>query len=223
VALRLNGRLIARQRPDKNQLTTRLAHPPFTFRTGGFKPGALEAVGYIKGRIAARHTVRTPGQPHRLILEFDLSGKPMVSGAKDMIFCRASLVDSLGTVIPDAWENVAFGVRGPGRLVGMNPLATEAGISTALIETNGSDAPLSVYALALLPAEGGLTPVSASASLKGARAPHQVRTSNDGSKTNAVLLVNGSEVAALSSNAPKYRVPISAPPTDRRTPFHPGD
>ena len=41
-------------------MSTRLAHPPFTFRTGGFRPGTLEAVGYLAGRQAARHVVRTP-------------------------------------------------------------------------------------------------------------------------------------------------------------------
>ena len=220
VALRLNGRVIARQRPDKGPLTTHLNQPPFTFRGLTFAPGALEAIGYIKGRLAARHSVRTPGQPERLQLSFDMSGKPLVTGAKDVVFCRASLVDAFNTVVPDAWENVAFGVRGPGTIVGMNPLATEAGISTAVLQTSGSVQPLTVYALALIPAKSGLRPVAASAALLGNAAVHEVRTRREGSRTIASLLVSGAEVVTLASDVPKYRVPVSAPPNEQRTPFH---
>jgi hypothetical protein len=60
VALSLNGRLVERKGPDRDRISTRLVHPPFTFRTGGFTPGTLEAVGYVAGR-TARPVVRTGG------------------------------------------------------------------------------------------------------------------------------------------------------------------
>ena len=90
VALYLNGRLLERKGPDQGRMSTRLAHPPFTFRTGGFRSGTLEAVGYIAGRRAARHVVRTPGAIDHLTLAFDLSGRRRDRERKDDIFCYAA-------------------------------------------------------------------------------------------------------------------------------------
>ncbi len=60
-----------------NRLSTRLAHPPFTFGLGGFRPGTLLAVGYIAGLEVARHAVRTPGPIERLTVTLDLAGRPV--------------------------------------------------------------------------------------------------------------------------------------------------
>ena len=116
VALSLDGRLLERRRPDRDRISTRLAHPPFTFRISGFRPGRLEAVGYLAGRPVARHAVRTPGPIEQLTLELDLAGRPVDRGRGDVFFCRALLRDAQGSVVPDAWENVAFGVTGDAML-----------------------------------------------------------------------------------------------------------
>jgi beta-galactosidase len=214
VALYRNGRLVERKGPDQDRVSTRLAHPPFTFKLGGFEAGTLEAVGFRAGRRAARHVRRTPGEPARLILESDLVHRRWDRVRKDTILCHASLADVNGTVLPGAWENVAFGLSGAGRLIGMNPIASDGGIASILLETEPGSAPVSVYALALVPGPAAPRILSGSLSLVGRAPRHQVRPTADG----AELLVQGRVVASLSVRAGKFRVPVSAPP-EKRDPF----
>jgi beta-galactosidase len=213
VALRLNGRLIGRQRPDQDRISARLAHPPFTFRLGAFTPGVLSATGYIGGRRVTSHTVRTPRAAERLVLTFDTSGRQPPAGRKDHLFCRASLRDVNGTLVP-GFENVAFGATGGCRIVGMNPIATDAGVATALVETLPGAEAAAVHAVTLV-ADGSHTRViSAAAPLLGLTPRHVARRT----ATGAELVVNGDVVASLDAGAPKVRIPVSAPP-DRRDPF----
>ncbi|MBA3894037.1 MAG: DUF4982 domain-containing protein [Gemmatimonadales bacterium] len=175
VELWLDGLSLGRQGPDRGRMSARLAHHPFTVRTGGFRPGTLEAVGYVGGCRVARHVVRTPGAIERLALAFDLSGRPRDRGRKDQIFCYASLVDAPGTVVPDAWENVAFGVTGGGALVGAHPFSSEAGVAAILLETEPGAAAASVYALAMVPGGRSVKLSGASAALEGRPPRHEVR------------------------------------------------
>lgn len=235
VALHLDGRLLERKGPDRDRMSTRLAHPPFTFRTRGFRSGTLEAVGYVAGRQVARHVVRTPGAIDRLTLAFDLSGRPPDRERKDDIFCYASLRDAYGTVVPDAWENVAFGATGGATLVGANPFSSDAGIASILVQTEPGAAPGSVHALAVVPSGGSVRIPGASLALEGSPPPHQVRYTTDGGapgptstlyrgaveaspRLRAGLLVHGRVVASLAADTPKFRIPASAAP-DRREPF----
>jgi beta-galactosidase len=236
VALRLDGRLLERKGPDRNRMTTRLAHPPFTFAVGEFRAGALEAVGYVAGRPVARHVVRTPGPIERLTLALDLSGRVPDRERKDLIYCHASLGDARGTLVPDAWENVAFGVTGGAALVGSNPFATEAGIASILLETRPGSEPGAVYALALVPGRDSVRILGASLALEGRARRYELRFTTDGSepgpasprrrgpvpaapRLRAGLLVGGKLIATLAGDTPKFRLPASAPP-ERREPFH---
>lgn len=232
VALLLDGHLLERTRPDQNRMSTRLPHPPFTFRTGGFRPGTLEAVGYVAGRPAARHAVRTPGAIEHLTLAFDFSGRQRDRERKDDIFCYASLRDAHATVVPDAWENVAFGATGGATLIGANPLASDAGVASILVESLPGAVPASVHGLAIIPAAGSVRILSASLALEGSPARHEIRYTSDGTepgpastlyrgaveaspRLRAGLLVHGRLVASLAADAPKFRVPASAPPSER--------
>ncbi len=215
VELRFDGRPLERKGPDRDAVSTRLAHPPFTFRTGGFRPGTLEAVGYIAGRAAARHVVRTPEAVARLTLDFDLSGRPWDRARKDHIFCHASLRDAHGTVVPEAWENVAFGVTGGAGLIGDNPFATDAGIASILVQTEPDGAPFSVHALAAVSTGGSARILDASLALERRAPRHELRRTTRG----ADLLVQGRPVASLALDAPKSRIRANAPP-DTREQFH---
>jgi beta-galactosidase len=235
VALHLDGRPLERKGADRDRMSARLAHPPFTFRTGGFRAGTLEAVGYVAGRPVARHSVRTPGAVDRLTLAFDLSGRRRDDALKDVVFCYASLRDARGTVVPDAFENVAFGVTGGATLVGMNPLGSDAGIAGILVETEPGARPAAVHALAVVAGGGAARILDASLALDGGAPRHEVRYTTDGSEPGpastlyrsaveaspqlrAALLVRGRAVAQLAAGAPKYRVPPCAAP-DRRGPY----
>jgi len=214
VTLSLDGRLIERRGPDRDRLSARLAHPPFTYRLGAFRPGTLEAVGYIGGRRVARHAVRTPGPIAQLTLEVDLAGQPWDRPRKDVLFGRAALRDAHGTIVPGAWENVAFGATGGATLAGLNPFATDAGIASIVIVTEPDASPAALHALAVVPRGGTPLVLAATAALEGRSPRHEVRRTAAG----AELLVQGRVVAALAADAPKYRIPASAPP-ERRGPF----
>ncbi|MBK5099053.1 MAG: DUF4982 domain-containing protein, partial [Gemmatimonadetes bacterium] len=139
VGLVFNGELRERRRPDANRISTHLAHPPFTFQLKRFEPGTLEAIGYIGGRKAAHHTVRTPGAAGRLTLRVDESWRPFAAGGKDVAFLYADLRDDSGTIVPGAWENVFFGCTGDIELVGANPFSSEAGIASILVQSEVRD------------------------------------------------------------------------------------
>jgi beta-galactosidase len=237
VELRFDGRPLERKGPDRDAMSSRLAHPPFTFRTGAFRPGTLEAVGYIAGRRAARHVVPTPEAIAGLTLAFDLSGRPWDRARKDHIFCYASLRDAHGTVVPDAWENVAFGVTGGATLLGTNPFSSDAGIASILVQTEPGGAPGSIHALSIVSRNGSVRIMSAALALEGNPPPHQVRYTADGSDPGAAsvqyrgaleatpdlragLLVNGRPVVSLAIDATKSRIPATMPPGGAREPFH---
>lgn len=134
VELSLNGHVIARQKPDRDRLSTHLAHPPFTFHVPAFAPGELRAVAYLGGQRVAEHIVRTPGAPHHLALEIDESGRPLARDG-DLVFVHARVVDAAGTTIPDATPVVTFALDGDAQLLGENPIAAEAGIASILLKT----------------------------------------------------------------------------------------
>jgi beta-galactosidase len=136
VELLLNGRSVARQRPDSDRISNHLRHPPFTFKLGKFTPGSLEAVGYISGRSVARHRVITPGAIERIQIEFDNAGVCTDAERSDQIFARARLVDSNGTTVPVSDRQIEFSASGRFAIIGPTKLMTEAGIATALVQVS---------------------------------------------------------------------------------------
>ncbi|KAA3613542.1 MAG: DUF4982 domain-containing protein [Calditrichaeota bacterium] len=134
VKLFLNGDLIGVQKPDENEFTSHLKHPPFTFKLKKFTSGELTAVGLIDEHEEARHTVKTPGKPAAIKIEFDISGKPFNRESQDIVFAYAKIIDENGTVVPDFSGEVQFDLVGPATLIGQNPIKAEAGIATILLQ-----------------------------------------------------------------------------------------
>ncbi|HJP74112.1 MAG TPA: glycoside hydrolase family 2 TIM barrel-domain containing protein [Pseudonocardiaceae bacterium] len=77
-----------------------------------FQPGTLLAVASSGGREVARDQLATAGPARAIRLRSNPNGS--------MSFVDMSIVDENGTVVPDAANTVAFSVRGPGRLVGVD-------------------------------------------------------------------------------------------------------
>ncbi|MDG3443530.1 glycoside hydrolase family 2 TIM barrel-domain containing protein [Nitrospirillum amazonense] len=138
VELRLNGRLVAHQTPDKDRLSTHLRHPPFTFHLDGFEAGTLEAVAYIGDRAVARQQVRTPGAAHHLELSLDTQGGAPAAGHNDVLFVRARLVDADGTPIPTTGTDIHLGLAGDLTLMSPDHVPTEAGTASFLIRVGDS-------------------------------------------------------------------------------------
>lgn len=146
VELQLNGKAVARQKPDKNAFSDQLAHPPFTFTVSAFAPGTLKAVAYRGGKAVANTQHRTPGAAHHLQLTYDRSGRD--ASAHDVVFVYAAVVDANGTVLPDATAAIRFAATGDAALVGDNPVKAEAGIATALLQTGAGKSTVQVTAAA---------------------------------------------------------------------------
>jgi beta-galactosidase len=163
VELFCNERSLGRRKPDTDRVSIRLRHPPFTFALPEFAPGTLRAVGYRNGRAVASHLVRTPQTPERLVLWFDLAGKPFAAEGKDMVFCHAEVRDAHGTLVPTNGLPVSFGAVGPVQLLGPNPMPTEAGVASRLLQSDVARPRCAVFALALVVKDGGLQPLVAAA------------------------------------------------------------
>ena len=148
VELSLNGKVIARQKPDQDRNSTNLAHSPFTFAVPEFVAGKLEAKGIIAGKEVAKADRKTPGTPTKIILAVDLSGKELQAGKNDAIFVYAAVTDADGTIIPEDIRAVTFAVEGDAELVGDNPRKAEAGISSILLMAGKTPGILKVKASA---------------------------------------------------------------------------
>ena len=229
VGLVLNGELIERRSPDEDRISTHLAHPPFTFHLERFEPGTLEAIGYIGGRKAARHAVRTPGALQRLELRLDESGRPFAAEGKDVAFLRAWLLDEAGTVVADAWENVWFGATGDIQLVGANPFSSDAGIASILVQSEVPNPRGAVFALSLVRQQDHIRLVSAAHRFRGNPGPLEIRATTDGSdptngavhydgslipaeRVRADLSAGGRRVLEADTSSPKFRIAGSIAP-----------
>jgi beta-galactosidase len=158
VELRLNGTLIARQKPDTGRNSNNLPHPPFTFHVANYAPGTLDATGYINGQKAAATEVKTPGKPYKIVLRPDYSGKTLQANSKDAVFVYADVVDMNGTVVPDAVNQISFSVEGPGEIIGDRTVKAEAGIAPVLLM--GSEKPGTIKIKAIANGlEGGELPI----------------------------------------------------------------
>lgn len=138
VELILNGKLIAKQTPDKNDNSKHLKHPPFTFAVEKFEAGELKAVAYIDGKVVAEHKVVTAGDAASLRLSLDTSGKAPQAGVKDTLFVHAQLVDSNGNAVHTNNIPVTFTISGTAKLISPVEINTNNGIASALVEIGDS-------------------------------------------------------------------------------------
>ena len=144
VELRVNNRVIARQKADSGPNTSyrrrpdtgncrELDFPPFTFTGVPFEAGCLEAVGYSKGRKVVVRRIQTPGKPAKLSVSYFESGRP--ASTDDLLIVYVSLQDALGTLCPVNGVSVTLSVEG-GTVVGPARYETEAGVASFLVRTS---------------------------------------------------------------------------------------
>jgi beta-galactosidase len=205
VALKLNGKVIARSRPDTSRVSTHLRHAPFLFKVDQYQPGTLEAVGYLGGREVVQHQRRTPGQATTLALRFDLSGRPYAARSGDAVFCYAEVQDDRGTVLPRTQVPIFFGASGSSRVAGHNPILSEAGTATILLASDTAQPGSAVYAICMVP-DGEKTQIlSAAASPDGTPAPkYTIHYTTDGSEPSATSPIYSKPIV----NAARLRAAI---------------
>ncbi len=136
VELFLNGKSIAKQKPDTGSMNSNLKHAPFTFKVD-YAAGTLIAKGYIKGQPVSSVTQSTPGQPYAIKLTVDYSGKPLRAGNSDIVFVYASIVDKNGSVIQNAGHQLQLSIHGPGTVVGESFVKAEGGVAAYIIKSKG--------------------------------------------------------------------------------------
>lgn len=81
-----------------------------------YKAGALKAVAYRDGKIAAEKSVSTAGKPAKIRLTPDRSY--MTANRRDIVRVVADVVDAKGNIVPNADNQIKFEVTGPYRLLG---------------------------------------------------------------------------------------------------------
>jgi len=146
VKLYINGGLVATRNPDTGANTGNLPHPPFTFTGLTWQAGELKAEGYISGELAATHIVNTPDSAESLNIDFDL---PYLETVGDITFVYVSVLDSNGTVVPDASNLITLEVvGGPATIISPSQVQAEAGIATFLIRSTGYPGTITVSAVA---------------------------------------------------------------------------
>lgn len=84
-----------------------------------YRSGTLKAVAYKNGEVWGGEEVRTAGKARRIELKADYVGE-------DLVYVIATIVDSKGTVVPQASNLITFSTMGPARII-----ATDAGDPTS--------------------------------------------------------------------------------------------
>jgi beta-galactosidase len=162
VRLSLDGREIARKRPDTGWS---IPHPPFTFHVDCFAheqstmymtgvarvekpPLEVLAEGITGGIVVASHIVHPPGAPRALELRPDFCGRTLTADGSDWIRLHANILDARGTLCPLSDETIDFSVSGDAKLIGPNPAPTEAGIATILLQSGKRPGKITLQATA---------------------------------------------------------------------------
>jgi beta-galactosidase len=111
VELFLNGKSLGIQRKGEY---AGLRHPPRVWEVA-YQPGTLKAVAHFVGKSVTDER-KTAGQPARIVLESDV---PQVNSGdrESLAYITAKVVDREGTVVPGAFNTIAFNSYGPGKLL----------------------------------------------------------------------------------------------------------
>ena len=142
--LTLNGKEIARAKPEKHAATkyedakpfdgsntNNLVHPPIIFPAINYKAGTLRVVA-IKAKEQTTDEIKTAGEADHVKVWIDDQGVP--AGRNDLVFVRAAVVDQNGTVCLTDSRRIHFLITGAS-LAGESDVNCEMGIASALIRT----------------------------------------------------------------------------------------
>ncbi|GAB5474189.1 MAG: beta-galactosidase [Maribacter sp.] len=165
VELSLNGQVVGRQFPDRNDDRMYIDHPSFTFDYPWIE-GTLVAKGISNGRIVASHSLEKPTAPYRLKVVIEEDNRPFYANGSDMKVVKAYILDKKGNHITTDTTAVSFSIRGKGDLIGdatigANPFKAYYGVATALIRSKSEPGKITVAASAdgLLAAKAAINTV----------------------------------------------------------------
>lgn len=129
----VNGKSQGRKKHDKS---SRLDRYRLRWNNVVYQPGNITVVAYdAKGNAADTLTVKTAGEPARIVLNADR--QTISSKGRDLSFVTVSLVDKDGNPCPTADNEMAFDVKGAGSF-----RAVCNGDATSLVTFNSHQMPL---------------------------------------------------------------------------------
>lgn len=129
----VNGKSQGRKKHDKS---SRLDRYRLRWNDVVYQPGNITVVAYdAKGNAADTLTVKTAGEPARIVLNADR--QTISSKGRDLSFVTVSLVDKDGNPCPTADNEMAFDIKGAGSF-----RAVCNGDATSLVTFNSHQMPL---------------------------------------------------------------------------------
>jgi beta-galactosidase len=150
INLYLNGTAIV---TNKAPEAISIPYPWFGVTVNSFTSGTLVAEGLIGNTVRARDTVMTPGAATRVAVTIETPGQTLLADGSDIAMVYASIVDTNGTVVPNASNSVAFTVSGTStaRLITTTvaagqTAAAQAGIATVLLRAGTAAGQITVNA-----------------------------------------------------------------------------
>ncbi|MCL2572291.1 MAG: DUF4982 domain-containing protein [Defluviitaleaceae bacterium] len=111
-----------------------LAHAPFTFTNIPFERGKLTAIGYIDGKEVARDERITPEEALNICIDADTQDVALTADGSDFIFVHAKVIDKNGTIVPWDIHQITFKAEGDAHLIGENPVYTQGGIASIILQ-----------------------------------------------------------------------------------------
>jgi beta-galactosidase len=145
----------------------RLSHVQWSV---AYAPGVLEARGYRGGRQVLVDRRETTGGPAAIVLRADRSN--LAGDGEDCTVVEAHVVDAQGRLVPEADNEIAFVVTGPGRIIGVgngDPSSHEPDVADRRRAFNG----LCVVIVQATKQSGELRIEASSPGLRGATAAIQ--------------------------------------------------
>jgi beta-galactosidase len=112
VELFLNGKSLGTQKlhPDASAIVFKVP----------FEPGSMKAVARNQGKIVATDELKTAGKPAKIVFTADAPGTPLTPDWNDVRYVTATLVDEVGTRIPDSSTVIHFSIRGPASIIAVD-------------------------------------------------------------------------------------------------------
>ncbi|OHX64277.1 glycoside hydrolase family 2 protein [Flammeovirga pacifica] len=147
VSIYVNDKLVETRKPDQDEISEHLNHPPFTFKLNEFEAGTIKAIGLIDGKEKVVEEIKTPKTAKRIQVALDESGVAVASGQNDIVFVYLKIVDEMGTVIEKYYKKVQVELEGDIQIMNNQDIVAEAGIATVVVRVNSLDKGFKVKAI----------------------------------------------------------------------------
>jgi beta-galactosidase len=111
--------------PTRNQ-TPRTTSDLHLAWTVPYQPGTLKAVGVKNGKIVVTEEITTTGEP--AVIGLTVDREIITADRRDVAHVTVKILDSRGRVVPTADNEVAFAIKGEGKIIGVdngNPVSHE--------------------------------------------------------------------------------------------------